>query len=391
MRLLVFSTLFPHPGAPHHGIFVWERLRAYLRRIGGEAVVVAPVPYVPSALARGPYAAYRDVPDEEQRDGVLVLHPRYPLIPKLSMSIAPLALAWSGVRAVRRLRRQGWDFDLVDAHYLYPDAVAAAFVARRFSWPLVVTARGTDVNLLPRYRVPRAWLRWMLRRARAAITVAAALREDLTLLAPTGLPVHVLRHGVDLDKFQPLPRAETRRALGWDGAARILLSVGHLIERKGHHHVLAALPRLDEDVQLKIIGSGPWEGRLRAQVRQLGVGGRVEFCGPWPHERLREAYSAADLLVLLSSREGWPNVLLESMASGTRVVASRVFGSPEVVRDPVVGELVDGTEPDAVAQALRNQLTRREDRPAVRRFAERHSWDETVDGMRDVFEQARRR
>jgi glycosyltransferase involved in cell wall biosynthesis len=398
VRLLVVTTLFPRPAVPHHGIFVLERLRHWLAAARADeersAVVVAPVPYVPRALAKGRYAAFRDAPREEtlalERGAKLrVLHPRFTVIPKLGMSLAPCLLARAVRRCVRELVASGERFDLVDAHYLYPDAVAAAFVARDLRLPLVVTARGTDVNLVPRHVLPRRWLRWMLARASGAIAVADALRAEVVKLAPPGLPVVTLRNGVDLVKFRPVDRAAARARLGWSASARIVLSVGHLVERKGHGHAIAALARLPSDVELKVVGDGEERARLEALARSAGVAARVQFCGAMRHEELHLADSAADVLVLLSSREGWPNVLLESMACGTPVVATRVHGTPEVVRDAAVGTLVDSTEPAVVAAALKALLEPPYDvarRARVRAYAEQHSWNATVDGMQKLFE-----
>lgn len=393
MRLLLFTTLFPHPGAPHHGIFVRERLCQWIAAAGGSAVVVAPVPFVPRALARGRYAQWRDVPAEERQEGVRVLHPRYLLLPKVSMNVAPLTLARAGLAAARRLLAEGERFDLLDAHYLYPDGVAAALMAKKLALPLCVTARGTDVNLIPRHAIPRRWLRFLLRRADAAVAVAEALRVEMAALAPASLETVTLRNGVDLAKFRPLERTAARAQLGWPLDRRIVLAVGHLIERKGPRHLIAALPSLPDDVVVKFVGDGEERGRLAAQAAALGVAARVEFCGRIAHERLHVAYSAADALALLSSREGWPNVLLESMACGTPVAATRVFGTPEVVRDPAVGVLIGEPTPAAVSGALRELLDAPRDRAKLRAYAEQHSWEATVTALDALFARivARRR
>lgn len=390
MRLLVFTTLFPNPSVPHHGIFVLERLRHWLARAGGrgQAVVIAPVPWIPKALARGRYAAFRDIPLQEERAGIRVFHPRYPLPPKVGMSVAPLMLARAGLECARSLIAAGERFDLVDAHYLYPDAVAAASIAKKLRLPLVVTARGTDVTLIPRFAIPRRWLRWMLKRARACVVVAEALKSAVAPLAPAGLPLVTLRNGVDLERFRPLPRDAARAELGWRGDRRIVLSIGHLIERKGHHHLIAALPNLPYDVDVKIVGAGEWRERLEAQAARIGASNRVEFCGAIAHERLHVACSAADVLALLSSREGWPNVVLESLACGTPVVATRAGGTPEILREAAVGTLVDSTAPAAVAAAVTELLEHPRDRAALRAFAERHSWQETVEALDRVFAEA---
>jgi glycosyltransferase involved in cell wall biosynthesis len=390
MKLLVFTTLFPNPSVPHHGNFVLERLRHWLAQPGGrrEAVVIAPVPWIPKQLARGRYAAYRSIPAEEERAGLRVLHPRYALLPKVGMSVAPLSLARAGLKCARRLIEAGERFDLIDAHYLYPDGVAAASIAKRLQLPFVVTARGTDVTLIPRHALPRRWLRWMLKRARAGVVVADALKPEVARLAPPELPLVTLRNGVDLERFRPLPREQARAELGWPLDRRIVLSIGHLIERKGHHHLIAALPQLPYDVDVKIVGTGEWRERLEVQAARIGASHRVEFCGAMPHERLHVACSAADVLALLSSREGWPNVVLESLASGTPVVATRAGGTPEILRDPSIGTLVDSTAPSAVAAAISGLLARPPDRAALRAFAERNSWSETVEALDRLYLQA---
>jgi glycosyltransferase involved in cell wall biosynthesis len=397
LRLLVFTTLFPRRGAEHHGVFVLERLRHWLAgstpAAPREALVVAPVPWVPKPLARGRYAEFRDVPEEERLEAIAsggaplrVLHPRFALVPKVSMSVSPLTLAHAGWNCVKQLLAAGESFDLLDAHYLYPDAVAAAAIARRMKLPFVVTARGTDVTLLPQYAVPRHWLRSMLKRASAGIAVADALRVEMAKLAPPSLELVTLSNGVDLSKFRPLPRDEARARLGWPRDRRIVLAVGHLIRRKGQHHLLAALPLLPPDVDVKLVGDGEERGRLLEQAAALGVADRVQLCGRMPHEALHVAYSAADALALLSEREGWANVLLESLACGTPVVATRVFGTPEVLRDPAIGTLLDATEPRSVASALQELLSRPADRARARAYAEGHSWQRTVDGMQALFE-----
>ncbi len=391
LRLLVFTTLFPRPSAPQHGVFVWERIKWWQRETGGKAVVVAPVPWVPDALARGAYAGFRDTPAEEELEGTRVLHPRYLLLPKVGMSSAPLTLARAGMGAVKKLLREGERFDLIDAHYLYPDGVAAARIAARVELPLVVTARGTDLSLIPNYAIPRRWLRWMLGRADAFICVSDALREAALPLCEGLHDPYVIKNGVDLAKFRRVPPAEARAALGWPDDRRIVLSVGHLIERKGHHHLIAAAPRLAADVCVKIVGTGPLDEELRRQAREAGVADRVEFVGRLAHEELHRAYSAADLTVLLSSREGLPNVLFESLACGTPMLATRIWGTPELINRPEVGTLVDDVSPESIAARVTEMLARDWDSDLMRRHVEPCSWVRTARAMTEVFDDVLRR
>ena len=151
IRLLTFSSLFPSSVRPAHGIFVETRLRELLASGQVEAKVVAPVPWFFSTDEQrwGERARMARTPARETRNGIDVLHPRYLLLPKIGMTLAPLGMAMGAIPAVQRLIDEGFDFDVIDAHYYYPDGVAAAIIARHFGKPFTVTARGTDLNLIP--------------------------------------------------------------------------------------------------------------------------------------------------------------------------------------------------------------------------------------------------
>lgn len=385
MKILVFSTLYPNAERPHHGIFVENRLRHLLAASGYEARVVAPVPWFPSASPRfGRFAGFARVPRREERHGITIDHPRYPVIPKIGMSVAPLLLYHAVRRHVARLVAQA-RFDLIDAHYFYPDGVAAGLLAREFGLPYAVTGRGTDLNLIPQYAIPRRQLRKAAEGAAGLITVCAALAEDLAAIGIPRKRVTVLRNGVDLSVFRrdESGRQALRRTLGLEGP--VIASVGHLIARKGHDLAIKALAQIS-GAELLIAGAGPDEAALRRLAESLAVDGRVHFLGVLAHDRLKKVYSAADVLMLASSREGWPNVLLEAMACGTPVVATAVNGSPEVVQDRVAGRVVADRTPDALAAATREILSALPDPAAVRAYAERFSWDETSRGQIALFD-----
>ena len=389
IRLLTFTTLYPNPEQPQHGVFVENRLRHLLASGAAETRVVAPVPWFPLTAERfGTYGSYARVPRHEERHGIAIDHPRYFLPPKIGMVPAPLLLYWGARRAVDRLRRDGYDFDVIDAHYFYPDGVAAALLAQALGKPLVITARGTDINLIPQYDVPRRLIQWAAGRASAMITVCAALKTALSELDAPADRITVLRNGVDLRNFHPIDPGQARTRLGEAPDGLLLASVGHLIERKGHHHVIGALADLPQ-ARLVVAGTGPERAALEALAQRLGVGDRVRFLGHVPHQELAQLYSAADALVLASSREGWANVLLEAMACGTPVVASDIWGTPEVVAAPEAGRLMPELSAAGVARAVTDLLAARPDRADTRRYAERFSWDETTAGQIAIFEKLR--
>lgn len=383
MRLLTFTTLFPNAVAPSHGIFVQTRLRQLVASGQVESRVVAPVPWFPFRHRLfGDYGRYAAVPAREMRYGLEVEHPRYLLLPKVGMNRAPDALARCGLAAARRLVDTGYDFDLIDAHYFYPDGVAAVAVGQALGKPVVVTARGSDVNLLPEYPGPRRRILEAASRAAGVITVSAALRDRLVALGVDAGRISVLRNGVDLTLFQPRDREAARRRFAIEGFA--LASVGNLIPTKGHDLVIEALAGLP-DVRLYIAGRGPEEAALKALADRFGVADRVRFLGTLPQEDLAELYAAVDGLVLASVREGWPNVLLEAMACGTPVLAASVGGTAEIVTAPEAGRLLAERSAAGIRAALADLRANLPDRRLTRQYAEGFGWEATTRGQIALF------
>lgn len=383
MRLLTFTTLYPNSEAPYHGVFVENRLRNLVATGEAESRVVAPVPYFPLRMrVFGAYGGYARVAPRECRHGLAVAHPRYTVIPKIGMNLAPGSLAKAGLRTVREVIAAGYDFDLIDAHYFYPDGVAAVAIAEALGKPVTITARGTDINLIPRYPRPRAMILDAARKADGMITVCQALKDEMVQLGIDGEKIVPLRNGVDLDLFRPGDRPAARARYGLSKTT--LLSVGHLIPRKAHDLVIGALKYLP-DADLLIAGDGPEEKNLKALTAGLGLESRVRFLGRLEHADLPALYGAADVMVLASSREGWANVLLESMACGTPVVASNVWGTPEVVAEPEAGRLMESRTPEALAAAARELLANLPERTATRRYAEGFGWEQTSQGQLALF------
>ena len=382
LSILTTTTLFPNEIQPTHGIFVETRLRKLIAAGGIKAHVLAPVPWLPPHVSYGATGPLWRVPLHTVRAGIGVEHPRYLVVPKIGMRLTPHTLFRAMYSALSRLLAGGLEVDVIDAHYFYPDGVAAVWLARAFDLPVVVTARGTDISVIPNYGFARRMIVEAALAADGVITVCQALKDELTVLGVAGERVTVLRNGVDLELFRPRDRAVVRRALGIRGFT--LASVGHLIERKGHHHAIRALLEL-HDVELLIAGDGPERPRLEALAGTLGVRDRVRFLGALDQSALCDIYNCADILVLASSREGWANVLLEAMACGTPVVASAVWGTPEVVASPVAGRLMASLDAAGVVAAVTELRRALPERAATRRYAEGFDWQATSDGQLRLF------
>jgi glycosyltransferase involved in cell wall biosynthesis len=383
-RILVATTLYPNSNQHRHGIFVETRLRHLLKSGEVEAQVIAPVPWFPFKIASmAQYSVYADIPKYEQRNGINVFHPRYLVIPKIGMLLTPFFLALSLFFCARKIRKNGFKFELLDGHYFYPDGVATAIVAKTLKVPYLITARGTDLNLISSYKIPRKLMRWAAIGAAGNITVSAALKEKLRDIGVPPDNIHVLRNGVDTELFVIHDTQAVRKQMNLTG--NILISVGNLVEPKGHALIVRALSQLP-GCNLLIIGSGEQLPELKQTARELKVSDRVQHIEEVSQSELAKIYSVADLLILASSREGWPNVLLESMACGTPVVATRVGGTPEIVKAPEAGCLIDQRSTDAIVSGVSASLKLIHPPEATRRYAESFSWEQTINGLTSLLD-----
>jgi teichuronic acid biosynthesis glycosyltransferase TuaC len=382
MKVLTFTSLFPNTAQPTHGVFVETRLRQLVTSGQLLATVVAPVPWFPSGYSLfGRYGAYARAPRAQMRNGIEVLHPRFPVLPKVGMALMPLLLYRAVLPMVERLVRER-GFDLIDAHYFYPDGVTAALLGRRLGLPVAITARGTDINLIAQYRLPRRMIQWAARNAAAVITVSRALKEKLVALGADAERLEVLRNGVDLELFKPVARDRIRDQLGMH--RKTLLSVGNLLAFKGHGVAIEALSLVPQ-YDLVIIGDGPDRRALEVLARKCAVAERVRFVGCISQAELRSYYGAADALLLASTREGWPNVLLEAMACGTPVIATNVGGVSEIVTAPQAGIVIDERSAAALARSVDRLFAKYPDRNATRAYAEQFGWDATTKGQLQLF------
>jgi glycosyltransferase involved in cell wall biosynthesis len=386
-RIVTFTNLFPSAALPTHGIFVWERMHRVAAESGLSWCVVAPVPQVAWLFRRGSYRRWAEVPDRETWQGVSIEHPRYRHWPGFSQRGQADAMADGARATIAKLAAQGPI--VLDAHYLWPDGVAAATLAGELGVPFTLTARGTDLNVIAREAAIGARIAQAARAALQCCAVSRALGDRFAEVA--GLPrerILDVRNGVDLERFRPGDQAAARRALGLPANGRLLLGVGRLVPGKGFDVAASALAKLPADVQFVLVGDGP----ERAAIAAIG-GARVHFLGARAPDDVALSYRACDLFVLPSEREGWPNVVTEALASGLRVVATRVGGIPQILDEGspaggALGALVAPHDAGAFAAALQRTLAVPGDRAMVRAFAERYGWAEPVALLAKLFRRA---
>lgn len=385
LRVLTLSSLFPSTVRPRHGIFVETRLKHLLREGHVDARVIAPVPWFPfRSKWFGSYARIAATPRRELRGGAVeVSYPRYLMLPKLGVGLQPDAMARSSIAEVESWIDDGWRPDLIDAHYFYPDGVAAALLAQRLRTPFVVTARGTDVNVIARQPGPGRRVLWAARRAAAVVAVSSGLKEALIELGVDSAKIIVLRNGVDTTVFHPHGRAAARDQLGFR-RRHALICVGNLVPEKGFELAIEALTTIP-DADLLLVGEGPQRSFLLDRARQAGVADRVRIVGSMSQAKLAEVYTAADALLLCSTREGWPNVLLEAMACGAPVVATNVGAVEEIITNPRVGRIVTSRDAGDFGAAVRDLLRSEPRASDIVQHAAAYDWATVSRGQLDLF------
>jgi len=387
MRVLVFSGLYPNRAMPQHGLFVQRRAEA-IAQAGMDVRVVAPVPFAPAFLPAARWKTWGAVPHRERLNGLPVTHPRYLHWPGPGMYVQADNLYRAALRHLQGLRRE-FDFDLIDAHYVYPDGVAAVRLAKKLGVPCAVTARGSDINLLPTFAGVRRQIVPALQAADAVIGVSRALADRMLALGALRSTMHVVPNGVDRRMFHFGEPQAARARLGLFSDEKVLLSVGHLQELKGYHLVVEAVARLRQKgvrCSYHIIGEGDERDRLQTQIRALGLQEQVVLHGAVPNKRLRPWYQAASVFVLASSREGWPNVLNEALSCGAPCIATRVGGVPEIVREGENGMMVDRSV-EGLAAGIAAALGRSWNRRLLADEAIHRGWDDVARRLLVIFSQ----
>jgi glycosyltransferase involved in cell wall biosynthesis len=379
-RILVLTSHHPSSRRPLHAVYGHYTYDALARRCAIR--FLAPWPWWtrlrwPGDLLQAPRERWGDLQVE---------YPAYWSIPAVT-PVHALGMALSLAGRVASLRRE-FPFEAILTAWAYPDAVAAAWIARREGVPLIATVLGSDINEAPRNPSLRFQIRRGLARAQRIVTVSEALAEAVARL---GLPrdrIVVQHNGVDGEVFTIRDRAGARGRLGLSLDRQLIGYVGRLSHEKGVDVLIEAMSTLrgpGTGADLVVIGTGSFEASLRQRVAALGLADRIRLVGHKAHDELPHWLAAFDVLCLPSRREGCPNVVLEALAAGRPVVASRVGGVPELLHHEN-GILVAPERPGDLAAALGVALGRAWDPAALRATVPDLSWGEVARTYADLVE-----
>ena len=390
LRVLVLTRSYPNPVLPGLGLWTEQPTVRLAQRF--DMQVVAPVPWCPPLPARAPfeqYARFRRVPLHDQRSGVEIAHPRFLVGPGTSLyPLEARAFARGIASTVERLHASA-PFDLVHAHFIYPEGVAAQRVAEHLGIPFVVTEHAPWTGWLDRAGIARQAVP-AARAAAELMPVSTAVLRTIHAYAGESVPATVVPVGVDGDVFRPGDGARRRDAI---------LFVGLINYNKGIDVLLAAMRLLaDRGLPGRLVLAGGsfyrdtrlQEERLRGLASSLGLDDRVTFLGRQPPQAVARLMAESAVVVLPSRAESFGAVLVEALACGTPVVATRC-GGPEDIVTADVGELVPIGDAAPLAEAITRVLASPQRYPAadLRAFAlERFAWDAIVDRIHAVYQAA---
>jgi phosphatidyl-myo-inositol dimannoside synthase len=303
----------------------------------------------------------------------------------------------AGMRAAWRLARRR-QFDIVHVHWPVPHAL--------FGWAARRGSRGRARLVTLWYGIELRWvksrltwlkqfLKWALRTSDQVAAISSYTAREIAELVP--LPVRVIPYGLG---FPESLAASRQRA---PSGSFLVLYVGNLIPRKGVRFLIDAFHRLPPSIpaRLLILGEGTDRPKLEAQVRELGLNGRVSMPGRVPDPELHRAFHDARVFVLPSivdqrgDTEGLGVVLLEAMAYQIPVVGSAIGGITDIISDGDTGLLVPPEDPAAIAAAIERiatdaPLAERLARAGSRRVRERFGWDAIITAWRECYAAARR-
>jgi glycosyltransferase involved in cell wall biosynthesis len=387
MRVLVVTELWP----PHSGSFIFEQVKAIAPHVTAAVVVLVahPPPLSRYRTRRSRYSEKTAGPELTHDIPVYYLH--YHTIPELGRYLNSI----QAYRALTHfLRQQKERFDLIHAHFAYVAGFAAARAGRRFRLPVIVTAYGSDINFYTQ-RTPRNWVAaqltiWGLRHAAAVTVLSDDLQKKVSAL---GVPEHrlaVVPLGIQLADF--FPRGEKRalrQQLQLSEIGPVFLCVANLVPVKGPKFLLDAFARVCSQLpqaKLVMVGSGELELILKAQAQKLEIDRQVIWLGRKPHAEIPLWMSAADFLVLPSLSEGYGLVVLEALACGTPVIATRVGGVPEILASSDLGMMTPPGDSEALARVMLDAVAKKWDTKKLVDYAHSNTWTERAQRFLQVYQ-----
>lgn len=378
--------------APHFRVFIKEQvtlIRSYFK----ETNVLIPLPYLSKIVLLLPiikdnfsFLELRKGPDYPSEE-IKVVFSKFATLPIGILRRRNHLLASKS--CLKTLDEKNLEFNLIHAHFLSPCGYIGAVLREKYSVPLVLTVHGGDIYDLPfKYSWYRALTRYVLDKADAIVAVSRFNAGKLVDLGASTSKLHVVPNGFNEKLFKPRSLSRARRLLGLPSTKKILLSVGGLVDVKGHVYLIDAMQSIikrRKDVILVIVGSGPLEKSLRKRIKVLGLGDFVLLTGSRMHEEIPLWMNACNLFILPSLNEGFGKVVIEAMACGKPAIGTNVGGVPEIIRCSDVGILVKPADPKMLADAILKALEKTWNHEFIVNYVKQYSWTNITKQILEIY------
>lgn len=390
IKILAISYLFPNCNQPNHGIFVLNRLKAMSKY--ADITVINPIADSPVHRKLNKFSHLQNIPTLEVINGINVYHPRFFSIPGHLKSIEVLTYRLAVQKVLDDI---GYDFDLIDLHWTFPDLPCGNWLSKKMNKPFHVTLRGMEAFHLQDSGLRKNIVAHYLKKVTKVISLSEEMARTADELANTASRTTVIRNGVDTDKFYYLDQKECREKLALPINEKIILGVGALIHRKGFDLVIKGLGKIIntqglEHTKFYILGAQGPEGDYRKELEQFieqhELQQHVVFVGAVANSELITWYNAADVFCLSSRGEGSPNVLTEALACGTPAVATNVGSVPEIMTsEDNLGYYVENENQNEITNRLIDLLSSEHDRNKQALLFKKYTWDWCAKEVMDVL------
>lgn len=378
-KILKITNSYPHLKNQYAGVFVKKQADS-LEKIGYDVTVINPMPKKIGVF-------FKDYNEKDNKE-INVIRPRFRQLPSNLGFLISLPFFYYSVKKSLK-KNQSYTPDLIHAHWGTPSGITAVMIGKKYKVPVVITLRGSDVNKYPKKNFIVKMITFhALRNADKILTVSEKLKNDIILEYKIDQEkIETVYNGVNLTKFNK----NTSKVLSEEHP--YLLFVGSLKKEKGIFELIAAFEKIKEfhpNYKLKIIGTGKEKRNIEKYISLNNLESEIILLGSIQNDNLKEWYSNSEFVVLPSYSEGLPNVLVEAIACGKKVIGTDVGGIPEII-NLGVGYTIPPQNIELLYQAILKMISDNKksyDQQKIRSIAERN-FDEKVasEKIRNIYDE----
>ena len=389
IKILVSSSIFPNNVEITKGIYIYHQVNSLSKTC--EVKVIAPVPYFPSWIKSSTYSFFSRVKKVEKIGDLEVYHPRVIFPPKFGRIFYGFFYALSLYLITKRMIKK-MKPDIMICFWVYPDGFANVLLSKLLNIPIIIGGRGCDINTSGENRIKKMMIGWALKQSDGVLSVSNAMRLEMKKLNVPEGKIKVIPNGLN-NVFKQMNKIDARKTIGLPenlANNKIILFCGRFSYEKGLEYLISAadiLNRRNIKFNILMVGDGSEKQELIRLVDSLNLNNIVIFMGQVPHDQIPVYMNACDIFCLPSIREGWPNVVMEALACGLPVVASKVGGVPEILTDDEFGIMVPPGEPFQLADSLERALNRSWDTSKILDAVKDRTWDNVAS---EIFKEVKR-